>query len=305
MTGYRITPAMVASTTLNNLGGDLASLERTSNELSSGKTILEPSDNPYGASRVIDLQSQLDGLSSYTSNAQDGISWETTASSAMANMATAVQRVRELLIQASNGTYSHADREHIATEVKQLTETLKQDANTQYGGEYIFSGTLTKTAPYQQGETDTFEGNNEAITRAIAPGASVTVSSDIESLLGNGQASADGKLLDVMRTITEHLDGGTPEDVEALNSTDLTNLDANIEVLTELQAQSGSAIDQFHTAINSIESLQSSVTQSLANTEDADIAATSIAFSNEQAAYSAALRAGASIVNESLLNFLQ
>ena len=84
----RITPAMVTSATLNDLSSSLASLQRTTDELSSGRTILEPSDNPFGASRVIDLQSQLDGLSSYESNAQDGISWENAASSAMSTRCT-------------------------------------------------------------------------------------------------------------------------------------------------------------------------------------------------------------------------
>ncbi len=82
----RITPAMVTATTLNNINSSLATLERTSDELSSGKAIHEPSDNPYGASQVIDLQSQLDGLSSYATNAQEGISWENTAGGAMANI---------------------------------------------------------------------------------------------------------------------------------------------------------------------------------------------------------------------------
>ena len=91
----RITPAMVTSSTLSDLTASLASLERTTNELSSGKTILEPSDNPYGASRVIDLQSQLEGLGAYEADAQDGISWENTASSAMSNMNEIAQRVRE------------------------------------------------------------------------------------------------------------------------------------------------------------------------------------------------------------------
>jgi flagellar hook-associated protein 3 FlgL len=305
MSGYRITPEMVTSATLGNINSDLSALERSSNELSSGKTILEPSDNPYGASRVIDLQSQLDGLSAYTASAQDGINWETTASGAMTNIANVAQRVRELLVQASSGTENQSDREHIATEVAQLTETVKQDANTQYGGEYVFSGTLTTTQPYQQGENDTYDGNHEAVSRAVGPGASVEVSTDISSLLGNGAASKDGKLLDVLRTITEHLNGGTKEDVEALNSTDLQSLDANIETLTELQAKSGSAIDQFQTTITGIEGLQASITATLSNTEDTNIATASIAFSNQQAAYSAALRAGASIVQESLLNFLK
>ena len=63
--------------------------------------------------------------------------------------------------------------------------------------------------------------------------------------------------------------------------------------------------DQLQTAMSRIESLQGSITASLSNTEDANIAETSIAYSNEQAAYEAALRAGASIVQESLLQFLQ
>jgi flagellar hook-associated protein 3 FlgL len=301
----RITPAMVTGSTLNNINSSLASLQRTSNELSSGKTILEPSDNPYGASRVIELQSQLDGLSSYATNAQEAISWESTASSAMTNMSNVLQSVRQLLIQASNGTYNQGDRENIATEVDQLTEAVKQDANTQYAGQYVFSGTTTTTAPYQQGAEDAYQGDSGTITRAVGPGVSVGVSTDISSLLGNGQGSADGKLLDTLRTISEHLRGGTVEDVSALGSSDLQKLETSIGTLSQLQATAGSTIDQLQTASSRIEGLQSSITAALSNTEDANIAATSIAYSNEQAAFQAALRAGASIVQESLLQFLQ
>ncbi|HEY5288063.1 MAG TPA: flagellar hook-associated protein FlgL [Solirubrobacteraceae bacterium] len=301
----RITPAMVRSTTLNDINSSLANLERTSNELSSGKTILEPSDNPYGASQVVELQSQLDGLSSYAANAQEGISWENTASGAMANVSNVLQTVRELLVRSSTGTNNQSDRESIATEVQQLTEAVKQDANTQYAGQYVFSGTATTTAPYTQGAEDAYQGNNGIITRAVGPGVSINVSTDISSLLGNGQGSADGKLLDTLRTISEHLRGGSAEDVSALGSTDLKSLETSIDTLSQLQATAGSVTDQLQTATSRIESLQSSITASLSNTEDANIAQTSIAYSTEQAAYEAALRAGASIVQESLLQFLQ
>jgi len=83
----RLTPAMVTSATLNDLTASLSAIERTTDELSSGTTILQPSDNPYGASQVIDLQSQLDGLSSYESDAQNGIAWENTASGGLSSMA--------------------------------------------------------------------------------------------------------------------------------------------------------------------------------------------------------------------------
>ena len=301
----RITPAMITGSTLNDINSSLAALERTTNELSSGKTILEPSDNPYGASRVIELQSQLDGLSSYATNTQEGIDWESTASSAMSSMGNVLQSVRELLVQSSNGTYNQSDRESIATQVEQLTEAVKQDANTQYAGQYVFSGTMTTTAPYVQGAEDTYQGDSGTVTRAVGPGVSVDVSTEISSLLGNGQASGDGKLLDTLRTISEHLKGGTSEDVSALGSSDLEKLEASIEELTQLQATSGSVTDQLQTAASRIEGLQASITATLSNTRDANIAETSIAYSNEQAAYEAALRAGASIVQESLLQFLQ
>jgi flagellar hook-associated protein 3 FlgL len=301
----RITPAMVSSSTLSALGSSLEALERTTDELSSGRTILEPSDNPYGASQVIDLQSQLDGLSGYESNAQDGISWENTASAAMSSMNEVAQKVRELVLQAANGTDDQNDREMIAEQVEQLTDSVKQDANAQYAGEYIFAGTATTEPPYEQGENDEYKGNAETISRAVGPSASITISTDISTLLGNGEGSADGKLLDTLRTIAKDLRGGTPEDVEALSSTDLGSLDANIETLTQLQATAGSATDQLQAALSRNEDLQTSIAGALSNTEDTNMAAASIAYANEQAAYNAALRTGATIVQESLLNFLQ
>jgi flagellar hook-associated protein 3 FlgL len=301
----RIATGMVTSSTLNDINSALAKLERSSEELSSGRTILRPSDNPYGASHAIDLQSQLDGLTSYTANVQDGISWTSTTSGAMSNMSSVVQRVRELLVQSSNATYNQGDLNSVATEVSQLTETLKQDANTQYAGQYVFSGTLTTTAPYKQGPEDAYQGNAEAISRSIGPGgASITVNTNISSLLGNGAGSGDGKLLETLRTISEHLTGGTAEDRAALNSTDLKAIDASMETLTQLQATTGSVTNQLTVASTRIEDLQSSITKTLSNTQDADFAKTTMAYSNEQAGYQAALRAGATIVQESLLNFL-
>ncbi len=302
----RITPAMVTSATLTDLNSSLGALERTTDELSSGRTILAPSDNPYGANRVIDLQSQLDGLSSYEENAHEGIAWENTASGAMSNMNEIAQRVRELVVESANGTNNQSDLETIALQVEQLTESIKQDANTQYAGQYVFSGTATTTAPYAQapGE-DEYQGNAESVTRAVGPSASVTITTNISTLLGNGEAAEDGKLLDTLRTIAKHLRGGTAEDREALGTTDLTSLDANLTTLSELQAVAGSATDQLQTALTRNEDLQTAITGELSNTEDTNVAATSIQYANEQAAYEAALRAGATIVQESLLNFLQ
>lgn len=303
MVSDRITNGMVIGTTLSDLNSSLAALQRSSQEMSSGKTILEPSDNPFGASQVIQLQSQLDGLSSYATNAKEGNGWATTSDTAMSSIASAVQRIRELLVEASNGTNSKSSLAVIGTEVSQLTESIKQDANAQYGSQYVFSGTATSTPPYELGEVDAYNGNGAAITRAVGPASSVTINTDISTLLGAG--GEDGKLLSTLRTIAEHLKGGTPEGIQALGTTDLKSLDANTEVLTSLQASAGSVTEQMNMASSRIEGMQIAITATLANTQDANIAQVAIAYSSEQAGYQAALRVGASIMQESLLNFLK
>lgn len=300
----RITGEMLTGATLNDLNSSLNKLQRSAAELSSGHSILEASDNPYGASRTLDLQSQLAGLSSYASSVSDGISWTNAAGGAMANMNTVLQRVREVMLQAGNGTNNEGDLKNLATVVGQLTETVKQDANIQYGGQFLFGGTATATAPYTLGENDEYKGNTETIARATGPGSAVTVSTDLSSVLGNGKASGDGKLLDVLRTIQQHLGEATPEAREKLVGSDLKALDAGMEGMTQLQAVSGSATDQLQVAAARIESLEGSIEKALSNTYDTDFAKATIEYSNQQAAYTAALHAGANIVQESLLNFL-
>jgi flagellar hook-associated protein 3 FlgL len=301
----RITPAMLTGSTLNDINAALAKLERNAAELSSGHSILQPSDNPYGASRTIDLQSQLDGLASYAKSVSDGVSWTNTAGGAMANMNTVLQRVRELMLQAGNDTNGPSDLKNLATVTGQLIETIKQDANIQYAGQYLFSGTLTSTAPYTQGENDEYHGNTTPVARAIGPGATVIVSSDLSSVLGNGQAAGDGKLLDVLRTIQQHMNEGTAESRASLVGSDLKALDSGMEGLVQLEAVAGSANDQLQVAAARIESLEGSIEKSLSSTRDTDFAKATIEYSNQQAAYQAALRAGANIVQESLLNFLR
>ncbi|HEY7952079.1 MAG TPA: flagellar hook-associated protein FlgL [Solirubrobacteraceae bacterium] len=300
----RITSAMLSGTTLRDINSALGAMQRSASELSSGRSILEPSDNPYGASRAIELQSTIDGMSSYAAGAQDGISWTRTASSALNNINEVSQRVRELLVQASNGVNNSTDRAAIAEEVDQLAATVKQDANTQYAGQYVFSGTLTSTPPYKSGAEDEYQGNTGQITRTIGPNASLAINADISTVLGNGQESGDGKLLDTLRTISQHLRSGVPAEQAALGSTDLKNLDLNLEALSTLQAGVGATTAQMRIAASRIEDLQVTAAKVLSNTQDADLAKVSVAYSSEQAAYNAALRAGASIVQTSLLDFL-
>lgn len=291
--------------TLADINSAQRAMDRSQEELSSGLSILEPSDNPVGASQAITLQSTLDGLTAYERAAQDGIAWLHTASGALSGINEVTQRVRELVVEGANGINNQSDLANIADEVEQLTETVKQDADTQYAGQYVFSGTLTGTIPYGQGENDSYHGNAGTISRAVGPGQSVDVNVALSSLLGEGQAADDGKLLDTLRTIAQHLREGTPAALQSLGSADLQALDANLQTLSNLQADAGATTDQLNVAVSRIQSLQNTTSTQLSNVQDIDFAKVSMEFSNQQAAFDAALKAGASIVQESLLEFLR
>jgi flagellar hook-associated protein 3 FlgL len=305
MSVERITDLMTAQTTTSSLESDLDRLTDTEGELSSGKSITEPSDDPYGASVVLELNSQLSQLTSYSSNISDGTAWLNTAGGALTQIENMVQTVRSLAVEGSNGTETAADGQAAASEVNELISQIKATANTSYNGSYIFSGTALGTAPYPSAAgDDTYQGNTSSVTRAIGPGSSVPVSVNLSSVLGSGSAANDGLLLNTLEQISTDLSSGTAASQTALGTTDLTNLDNNLNSLQAMQANVGSLTNRLSVASAGIQSQQSTDTTQLANTQDANMATLATQYSTESAAYQAALQAGAQIIQESLLNFL-
>lgn len=300
----RITTQMTSQSVLNEISQAQNRLSQTQNELSTGKRITQPSDDPYGASLTVRLKGELAGLDSYSRNITDATAFAQAGDSALMSMNSLVQRVRELVVQGANGTLTASDRSTLADQVDQLTASVKQVGNTQYAGQYIFSGTATGTAPYPA-STDAYQGDSGSILRQIGAGVTIPINVDLSSVLGSGQAAGDNKLLDTLRTISQDLRSGTAAGVAALSSTDLNNLDSNMSALSSLQADVGSVEDRLQLASSRISDLQSSDTKVLSNTDDADMAQVMMSFSTQQNAFTAALKAGASIMQTSLLDFLK
>ena len=302
----RITTQMTAQDLLANINQSLDRISTTQQELSTGKRINQPSDDPYGTSLSLQLNSELSGLNDYASNVTDGTAWSRASSAALSDITNAVQRIRELVVQAANGTQTQTDMSADAAEVNQLIDQIKQDANTQYNGQYIFAGAATGTQPYQAGSSDAYAGDTGQVTRTIGPNTSLAVTANLSGVLGTGQTTAgqpagDGKLLNTLRNIVDDMQSGNSS---ALSATDLAQLDTNFNSLTGLAANVGAVQDRLQMASSRIQSLQASDTQVLSNTQDADMAQTEINFSTEQAALTAALQAGAHIVQQSLMDFL-
>ncbi len=303
--GTRITDSMISRGVLHDLRAIDGRLRLTQQRLSSGKQLTRPSDDPFAANRALQLRGELEATRQFRRNVNEASGWTTATEAALGRITDITQRARELLIQGGNDSNGQVAREAIAAEIDALTESLKQEANATYGGRYVLAGTATETAPYAVGGADAFAGNPATVARTIGAGVSVAVNVNAGDLLGNGQAAGDDRLLDVLRDVAGHLRGGTPADVEALRGADLRRLDDNLDELTRIRAVVGATENRLETAGTRLDELEESTMALLSEIEDVDMAAAMIEFSSQRATYEAALKAGARIVQTSLLDFLR
>ena len=108
--------SLSAQYNLNNINKDL---DKTMVRLSTGKRINSAGDDAAGVSIVSRMNSQINGSEQAIKNANDGISLITTSEGALTEVSNMLQRMRELAVQASNGTNNSADQATLDLEVQQ------------------------------------------------------------------------------------------------------------------------------------------------------------------------------------------
>ena len=276
-------------------------VSHTQQKLSSGKELTRPSDDPFATGRAIGLRTELEGLSQYQRNVDDAAAWTSVSENALGTITDIVHSARELLLRGSTGTTSAGERNIIADEIDNLISAVKDTANATYAGRSLFSGTATATKPYGTA-SDAYLGDGGDVVRSIGPGVSVIVNARGSDMLGDG---TDGKLLNALRDISAHLRGGTAADLAALGGSDLVAIDRSLENVLNVRAQVGSTASRLQAASGRLAEIEEGVRGLLSKTEDADMAATMIDYSMQQSVYQSALRAGAGIVQASLLDFLR
>ena len=303
----RITTSMVQRNVLADLNAISAKLTKTQMKASSNKEISRPSDDPFNASRAMALRQNVNATKQYQRNVEDAMGWMDASEQAMDRITEAIRDARDLLIQGGSDSTDQTSREAIATELEQLIESVKQNASATYRGSFLFSGGETGVRPYMPGADDTYHGDDgglnpatPGIVREIGPGVTMTINTVGSDMLGVG--TGDDKLLDVLRDAVGHLRAG---DGASVRTTDLTRLDANLDHVLEVRAANGARTNRLEAAMTRLAEVHESTVKQLSSVEDADIAETLISLNSQTAAYQAALRAGASIVQTSLMDFLR
>lgn len=161
----RVTNSMLINTMMQNLSNNLSRLDKVQQQMSTGKKIQLPSDDPIIASRSLRFKTDLSEVEQYQKNTDDAVSWLDMTATGLSNLETVIQRMRELTVQSSNSaTLTDEERNNIKQEISQLKESIVEIGNNSYAGRYIFAGYDTDTPPFEiehmdEGDKLKYNGN--------------------------------------------------------------------------------------------------------------------------------------------------
>jgi len=141
----RISNSMLTSGSIYDMQRSLQRYILIQSQLSSGRRINTPSDDPIGTQRDLTYRAELDKNEQYRKNIDQALNWTQSYDSILSDLKDLVSNAKEIAIAMSNGVYDAVAREGAANEVESIYERLLQLANSEQEGKFIFSGYRTST----------------------------------------------------------------------------------------------------------------------------------------------------------------
>lgn len=311
----RITNNMMINRMMTNVGNNLYRMDKTQMQLSTGKKIQVPSDDPVGASKSLRLRTDLNEIQQFKRNLNDSISWLETTEIAMDNIGTILHRARELTVQASNGVYTPEDTQKIKSEIAQLRDSIIQVANTTYAGRSIFTGNKTdKPLLNKDGEYEINIGNNETQLYHVGINDYIGI-----NLTGNQLFGLESGTNDTLNTPTSVTSGSKSQLIaifddlsNALENPDgqdigsyIGRIDKQFENLLSLRGDLGGKMNRLELSLNRLEDNYINTTKLLSHVEDIDMAEVIMNLKNQENIYRASLSGGARIIQPTLMDFIR
>ncbi|HHT9127092.1 MAG TPA: flagellar hook-associated protein FlgL [Candidatus Brocadiia bacterium] len=305
----KVTQDMLIRNTYFNLQRSADRLQMLQEQLSSGKRINRFSDDPNGARKALFLHSESKQLEQFSANVQEAKDALTFSSSVLDDIAGTLSRIKDLSLQASDGSLTQKERSAIAVEVNELLESLLTSSNSTRLGKYIFSGTETDTQAFEATRsadgkiTDMqYKGNREAIKYQIGPGINTQVNrTGDEIFLDNNIFSS---LITLRDTLENKNNLSQHEQIQEISNqtSSIDNMHANI--LNE-SATLGGKTKRLELTENRLRDAQLAVESLRSDFEDADTTDVVLKLKNEENLFQAALASGARVIQPSLLDFLR
>jgi len=280
----------------------------TQEQISSGTTMNQPSDNPGALDDVLQLESDLGNVNQVSSNLSTVSGGVNTAESALETASQLLSQAQSLAAQGASGTSSASTRTALAQQAQQILSQLVSISQTQFNGSYVFSGDQDTQPSYQLDLTSP-TGVDQLIT--------TTSTRQIQDATGVTFADA--------RTAQQIFDDRNPDGTPAADNVfaavnslrvALTNNDATgvASALTSVQSASdylsqqlafyGGVQNQITNATDVAQKFQLQYQTAITNLTGTNIAAAAVSLSSEQASLQASTQAEAAMPRTTLFDFL-
>lgn len=292
----RITQQMLHQSSVRHMNQNLNRFDKISNQVSTGKQLQRPSDDPFGVSKSMNLKSSIASNEQYQRNISNASLWLDETDQVMNQTVNILHRAKELAVQGNSETMSAQDREVIAKEIEQLSEQIRQFANTKVNDKYLFNGQKTNQPPYP--EQDSYQTNSfdtGAVTFAVADGVTIKANVTVEELFGS--AEDETNLFKTLENLATSLRAG--------ESAQLGAMDKGLDRVLTTWAEVGAMTQRVEAVENRLKDSNIQLQSMLSKIEDVDYAEAITKLKSEESIYQASLSVTSKIIQSSLVDFIR
>lgn len=290
----RVTQGMLTNNMLQNLANSNQRLNQYMEQLSTGKKITRPSDDPVIAMKGMDYRTEVTQVEQYMRNTNELHNWMDNSDASLDKATQALQRLRELAVQASNDTYDAEERLNIQEEAIQLKEHLVEIANSQVNDKYIFNGTNTNSRPVADDGTILREEGTQSVEIAVAQGTTLEASVNPDDVFSQ----------EFFTRIDQFITGLGENDRDAIEGS-LEAIDENINATINTRAELGARMNRLELVENRLSEQEIIATRTMSENEDVDYTKAIMNLMTQESLHRAALSAGSRIIQPSLMDFLR
>lgn len=267
----RISTSMFQELAVNGILDRQSSVSHTQQQLSSGKRILTPSDDPAGATQALNVQQLLQMNDQYQRNAVSGQSQLEFEEGVLTSIGDALLRVRELAVQGLSTTLTAANRQAIAIEVSQTLESVVSLANTKdSGGKYIFSGYKSQTQTFLDmgGGVYNYQGDQGQHIVQISPTYQLESRDNGLDVFTNLPAAAGGTqdIFKIVYDLAAALNANNP------SANSLTDIDTAMNNIIRVRSNIGARLNAIDSQKQLNEQFKTQMMGTLSDIQDLDYA---------------------------------
>ncbi|MFS0575537.1 flagellar hook-associated protein FlgL [Sporosarcina sp. 179-K 3D1 HS] len=298
----RVTQSMLSNNMLRNLSSSYNKMGKLQEQLSSGKKVNRPSDDPVVVMRSLGYGMQVDKVAQFQKNLGEVHNWLDSSDDALNGVGEVLHRARSLVTNAANtGAMTEDDRNKIKVELEQMQQQLRDLANTKVGDKYIFSGTMTDKPLYDgsypalSSDDPANPSDPTAYEKVVEIEVFDGVSLRVNTAAGQMFKEIDKLFNDIQSNTDDSYDfGGAISEIDKLMESVLTN-----------RADIGARSNRAELMGNRLEMQEGAAKKQRSENEDIDYEKVITEMITQESIHRAALSVGARIIQPSLVDFLR